>query len=378
MQLLLGGPMREASALVAALWLKSLGYIAISRGPILWVNGQPGSVDAPCAGLNGLWTALAAAGILSAERRLGPGRTLLLLGASVVLTVPLNGIRSGVLLLAAQRGITEHHPAHTLVGLGAFAVLLGAIYGLAWLLGRRSAERLAAEPSPRTSPPGKPAGIAGLIPLSALCAAMPFAAPAFISDPRPHLGRPSPKTWLGMSLTRTQPTASDLTWAAGEPVARFRLENGEELLIRWIERPDLLALHPAENCLRAEGYVISPLGVVGAPAPSIREMTGGPPEPGTQVFWRTIRAQSQHKLIEARSALFSLNGATYTDPSWWYWSVAGPGASDRGPWCSITLYRTSMLNPSLHERSVGRDPASRELNSTRMLGGGVVAGETKR
>ncbi|HTE20918.1 MAG TPA: hypothetical protein VK689_21345, partial [Armatimonadota bacterium] len=139
-------------------------------------------------------------------------------------------------------------------------------------------------------------------------------------------------------LTPLPPGDLARRWAALNPgpLAHFALPDGSELLLRWVDRPSR-ALHPAEDCYRGQGYALTPLPPVSAPAP----VTLNAPESGRAkpVLWRRFRATRDGAEWEVRSLILSQGGETYPDPGWWWWKTNGPGASDRGPWWAVTLQR---------------------------------------
>jgi len=337
----LGGPLRAVSSAIAAAGLATGGVPARADGIALWVGGQLYSVDAPCSGINGLWSLAVVGAVLAVHRRLSPLRTVFLMGAAVVLSVPANAWR--VMSLVFLDGLPDRmlwrsaEGCHSDVGLVVFAVSTGLLLGLAGAAERVGGSlhrrwRLPDLSRFRVALPSRTGAVlfvvssvlAMLVPLSGRTAAGEVSR-------APQL----PGAWLGAPLRRLPEAEMDRRWAASGAgdVSRFTLPGGEELLLRWVPRANR-ALHPVEDCYRGLGYTIVPLSPVRTVAPAVAE-PGWPP--GRVVVWRRFLAQRPGESLEVRDVLLSTGGGAYSDPAWWWWCVAGPGASDRGPWWSVTV-----------------------------------------
>ncbi len=342
----LGGPMRSAAAEVAVWALGALGNSARAEAgdAAFWVNGRLFSVDAPCSGVNGLWTGLVLAAAVATWRRLSFWSTALLLSASVLLCVPANGWRAATLVylevLAPQFGPLAGDLSHSLVGLLIFALTTGVLVGLSRPLSPGAScdrdPKPLSSPSPSSHAPNRnpnpylyrypyrhlypyPLILAAFVPL------LPRSAPA---TPAAQAFPGWPREWMGRPLRPLPASEMDRRWAAltPGPLTRFALPDGSELLLRWVDRPTR-ALHSPEDCYRGLGATLTPRPPVRAAAPG----TSGP------VLWRRFRVSRQGRSWEVRSLIRTESGATYSDPAWWWWRVAGPGAQDRGPWWAITL-----------------------------------------
>jgi exosortase/archaeosortase family protein len=343
----LGGPLRALSAQCAAAWLAAAG--AQASGPALWVEGSWFNVDAPCAGVNGLWSALALAAALGVARQLSPSRTAALLFAAAALCAPANGARAAALVHLAHvapAAAAPSHPAHAAVGLLTFAAGAALLVALAWRWSRPAGGARDGSRAPGLLPDegGLPptggqtarrghSGTALALPallIAALSAGLAPLLPARAARLAPGRAFPGwPQEWLGQPLRRLPERAMDRRWAAASgPVARFALPDGEELLLRWVDRPGRGA-HPPEDCYRGHGYTVSPLPPTRAALPGT---TSAP-------RWRRFRAARHGEAWEVRAVVRSAAGVTYADHGWWWWRVAGPGASDPGPWWIITRQR---------------------------------------
>lgn len=148
-----------------------------------------------------------------------------------------------------------------------------------------------------------------------------------------------PSRWLGTPLRSLPPTDMDRTWAADDPIARFAMVDGSELLLRWLPYAASRGLHPVEDCYRAHGYEVEPLPPTLVLAPGPVEFGQDGDDRMTHGVWRRFLARRAGGVWEVRSAVLSVRGPTYSDLSWWWWQVSGPAARDRGPWFSATIRR---------------------------------------
>ncbi|MBM3457742.1 MAG: hypothetical protein FJX77_04325, partial [Armatimonadetes bacterium] len=327
-----GGILRALTTPLTALLLRLVGVPATTDGATLEIGGQMVTVDAPCSGVNGLWTAGVVAALVAAHRQWSPVQTCWLLATGLCLSLPANAFRSAGLTLWTvwafrPTGISED-TVHTLAGLSVFVgwlvVLLYvpplAVSGLLRVRGWKGS-RVA------------PGWLVATVVAAAVAPLRPERSPT-----RPAGAPRWPSTWLGAPLTPLPPTAMDRRWAPGDPIARYLLPEGGEILFRWVARPGTRSLHPPEDCYRANGYSVGPLRLVRAPTPDPSVFLGAPEgtAPG-QAVWRRFEVGKRDRRWEVRSLLLSVRGPTYSDPSWWWWKVCGVGATDRGPWISVTV-----------------------------------------
>lgn len=365
----LGGPLRAASTSCAAAWLSASGLDTRVEAAALWVNGRLFSVDAPCSGVNGLWSGVAVAAVLAAGRRLSPTRTALLLATAAALSVPANSWRTVALVefsrLAQKLSPGSEATGHAAAGLVVFAATVALLAWLADIAARtslrpsltpgclrakaaRGARRAVATPQPVPVCPSR-RFVSALLPATAMLAGLAPLIPARTSPPRLRGGFPGwPARWLGQPLERLPDTAMDRRWAAVAPgpLARFALADGSELLLRWVDQPGR-EVHPPEDCYRGNGYRVASMPPVHAPVAV--PGTGAAARQGEAVIWRRFRAEREGAAWEVRGVIVSRTGETYPDSGWWWWRVMGPGARDRGPWWVITT-QNRYRQESSHDR----------------------------
>ncbi len=104
-------------------------------------------------------------------------------------------------------------------------------------------------------------------------------------------------------------------------VARFH-DGEREWVLRWVTSPTR-RLHPAADCFRGAGYVITPLSIV-------------TDEKGRR--WARFRAERDGERLLVRERIEPAANPTaegWTDASSWFWSAALGRAGD-GPWLAWT------------------------------------------
>jgi exosortase/archaeosortase family protein len=145
-QFVLGFPLRAAAGELATQLLSLAGLAVVREGVALRLGDRLVAIDAPCSGVNMLWTALLVAFVLAGASRCSFARTALLTSAAAALAVAGNAVRaaslflteSGVLSLpAAWAAGTAHDALHQGLGIVAFAL---ALVPLLWLHRRLSQE----------------------------------------------------------------------------------------------------------------------------------------------------------------------------------------------------------------------------------------------
>jgi len=123
----LGYPLRVAVAAGNAPVLRLLGWNVERRGAALQWAGETVLIDAPCSGIQMLWTGLAAASVLALAWRLGERASMALVGRAAGVVALANGLRCTVLFIAE----VKLHPVpgwlHEGIGLVLFAAALGVI-----------------------------------------------------------------------------------------------------------------------------------------------------------------------------------------------------------------------------------------------------------
>lgn len=153
-----------------------------------------------------------------------------------------------------------------------------------------------------------------VIALAALAPWLPRPRPAAVEDGFPGW----PTSWEGVSLQALPGGARDAAFAAGFPgrVGRFAC-GGRELILRWVATPTR-RLHPAADCLRADGWRVEPL-------PPVR-LDGG--------LWSRLRAERAGERVVVRERIVDRDGVGWTDPASWWWDAL---RSDRPGWWAATV-----------------------------------------
>ncbi len=323
LQFYLGYPLRVVAAELGR-HVVAAGGVPVERWGVTlrWAGGDV-VVDAPCSGLNMLWTSLVLAAGVAAWRRLPAGRTVGLLSVAVVAVILANALRVGLLFFVETGRWTVpgwFHPALALL------LMLVLAAGLLTLTRGRPSEvgqaTLAADGG-RTAATGwmkiahwtlgllvAATGAAPWLATPGRAALTPNSGEVFPGWPELFEGRP----WI--RLVREQPLSAVL--GAGALTTGVFRQDGRWVVLRWIREPSR-QLHPAADCFRARGYEVGPLRLV-------RDDRG--------VTWSEFRAARAGESWRVRERFHDERGGEWTDVSAWYWSALR--RSTPGPWWAVT------------------------------------------
>ncbi|WP_051906644.1 archaeosortase/exosortase family protein [Methylomarinum vadi] len=124
-----GFPIRTVTAFVSSMLLNLAGYEVRPQGTLLYWLGETIAVDAPCAGIKMLWTALYLNFMLAAWRGMSFVKTWL--GTSFTMfSVFIGNILRATLLFFTESGlVAAPEIAHSLLGVLVFAVVALAVLG---------------------------------------------------------------------------------------------------------------------------------------------------------------------------------------------------------------------------------------------------------
>ena len=319
-----GQPLRVASGAVALVLLRLGGIPAEREGVFLRWGDHLVMIDAPCSGLRMAWAGMLLAFCLAALLRLTTRATLLAVAAAVLLAVLGNGLRAAGLFWIETSGRALELPAVAHAGVGIVAFLLAAIGLLAVTRALAGPEgsrgftglggtRVTTDRSRIPSAHLAACALAALAPLLARLdgAPVPAAAAAF-QWPATFEGRPLAMVALG---------ERDRRFAADFPGHVGRFSDGRrEIILRHVTTATR-RLHPASQCLRAEGYTIEP-----RPA---RAADGG------SGVWSCFAARRRDEHLEVCEQIRDAGGRAFPDASSWYWPARLGGST--GPWLSTTV-----------------------------------------
>ncbi|MFT3828179.1 MAG: archaeosortase/exosortase family protein [Opitutaceae bacterium] len=317
-QFYLGFPLRALTAACSVPVLRLCGYEVVRQGTALRWAGETVLVDAPCSGIQMLWTGLFAACALAALRGLGGGATLRLLRWAGATVAGANLTRCVTLFLLEVRGGGLPAWWHSGVGLACFGAALAVV---AWRAGRLPPERVGDRAGPRS--PRVTADwvipVLGLVlvgvavrPLFGAAAAVPAELAEFPGWPERFEGR---------ALTPLQFSEREARFAAGFPGRIGVFTDGERtILLRWVAC-ETRQLHPALHCLRGLGYAVQP-------GPVWRDASGR--------CWGTTLARRGAQVRRVRERISDGAAREWTDVSAWWWD-AWRGVSV-GPWWTATVF----------------------------------------
>lgn len=323
-QFYLGYPLRAVTAACSVPVLSLFGFAVERQGTALHWAGETVLVDAPCSGIQMLWTGLFAACALAAVRGMWASATLRLLWWTVTAVSVANLLRCVALFLVEVRVGTPAPLLHEGIGLVLFGAALGAV---AWKAGRFYSARGRGVEVESVECPRR----CGVFATNCLIPALWLALLGVAV--RPLFGDSGgvreeeaafpgwPTTFEGRALTPLEPSEREARFAAGFPGKVAAFTDGERtILLRWVAR-ETRKLHPAAHCLRGLGYAVRP-------GPVWRDAAGR--------NWGTTRAERGGRSWTVRERICDAGGVEWTDVSAWWWD-AWRGRSG-GPWWAATVF----------------------------------------
>ena len=155
------------------------------------------------------------------------------------------------------------------------------------------------------------------------CAMLPLAGNGRAAPPpAPVTEAPEwPQQWRGLALQPLARSAVEQRFAERFPgrIARFRVADGDELVLREVQRPTRM-LHPAADCWRGIGWQVGTARLVRDEA--------------DRALWRCFEATHDGQRVRVCERIVDAQGQAYTDTSAWFWA-ASLGRSV-GPWQAVT------------------------------------------
>ena len=130
-----------------------------------------------------------------------------------------------------------------------------------------------------------------------------------------------PREWRGQALQPLARSAVEQRFAERFPgrIARFRVADGDELVLREVQRPTRM-LHPAADCWRGIGWQVGTARLVRDDA--------------DRALWRCFEATRDGRRVRVCERIVDAQGLAFTDTSAWFWA-ASLGRSV-GPWQALT------------------------------------------
>lgn len=297
-------PLRLSVAEASRWVLAAMGEEATREGTVLWSGGVPVTVDAPCSGVQMLWSGLAFFFVVASVRRLSWGVFLLCLPLMVAAIWLANVARAAVLFFPESGRVAWPEWTHSAIGLACFAALIWGM--LRWLPEGRAAEPLAR------------AGSTGWIPLWGAVLLTALIGSIAASKGQGDREAPDfpgfPARWQGEELRPIPLSPAEQRFARAFPghLAAFATVSGRRVILRWVAEPTR-QLHSSADCLRAEGYLVE-----GGPA----SRYASHPQRGRfrvrEVIWEADRSSRE-----------------WLEVSPWYWDAL-LGRS-QGPWWAGTV-----------------------------------------
>lgn len=323
-QFYLGFPLRAFTAACSVPVLRLCGYEVARQGTALQWAGETVLVDAPCSGIQMLWTGLFAACAMAAVRGFGGIATLRLLRWAGAAVAGANLLRCVALFLLEVRGGGIPEWLHTGVGLTCFGAALGAVV---WRAGRSGAGQALSRERIDRAGGGRATRLAaewffpalGLLLVGVAVRPLFGGAAETLVEGTEFPGWP--ETFEGRALTPLRLLEREARFAAGFPGRIGVFTDGERtVLLRWVAR-ETRQLHPALHCLRGLGYAVQS-------GPVWRDGGGR--------RWGTTLAERDGHTRRVRERINDDGGREWTDVSAWWWD-AWRGTS-AGPWWAATVF----------------------------------------
>ncbi|MCH6259149.1 exosortase/archaeosortase family protein [Puniceicoccaceae bacterium K14] len=323
MQFYLGYPIRLVLGEVCAVFLNIIGFAVEAKGAVLEWRGELVIIDAPCSGVQMIWTLAMFSSTVACWYNLDNKQTLCLMRWSG-LWVFLGNVVRNVALFLLESGIVEGSLwMHDGIGISVFVAVLWIVYRKAENL-QKDDGILEIDRNERVLDAGFGVARSGYITVCTFVFGLQIYAWNF--SEKASIERDSNSKldweqidplWVPVELT---PLEEQFARKFPGKLASFRNEN-EGIVVRRIDRATRM-LHSAKDCYRAMGFSIKALPIV--------KMNDG-------TFWGRARAAGDDDSVEIRERIVSSDGMSWTDTSSWYWSaILG---QSQGPWYSVTIVK---------------------------------------
>ena len=313
LDLILGVPLRVVSTFLATALLRLTGLEVVRNGMEIAVDGVPVWVDAPCAGVAMLGTGVVLSLVLAQVWRLRTGRMIGVCALAVVAVCLANAARVAVLTMCASIGLKLGNAAHEIVG---GIALLAALLLVVCVPHGGNAQKAQ---KPKAEGWGRILAMTASFAVAALCMVCRPSVRSSVNDAETAQFPGWPETFDGDVLVEEPQSEFEEKFAQNFPGRIGRFRAGRRMVIlRWTTRPTH-RVHGAAYCLRATGWHIEPLPLVGDGAGS----------------WSAFRATRGGETLNVHEQVRGANGATFADvPDWFFSALLGRTA---GPWWIVTV-----------------------------------------
>ncbi len=313
LQFYAGFPLRVLAAGFSTTALTLMQYDIVRTGTDLVYLGKVIGVDAPCSGIQTLYTSLVIVFSVAAFSHLTWWRTGQLCGAGIVVAVLGNALRVTVLFFK-ESGIWSL-PEWTHQGIG--VLIFGGVVGVIFVLGSKLAGSNDRPPVQRKTDmhlmPNRWLVVASLV-MALFAGAVPFAGTFVRSHEVSATEAVWPKKWKGEWLEPMPLTRREAVFAEGFPGKIGVFQAGENrVILRTVNRATR-KLHSSADCLKATGY----------------EVTNN--RPGD---FKAVRGSERFEVFERVYESGIHSEREWADISGWFWDAALNRTE--GPWLAITV-----------------------------------------
>lgn len=318
-QFFAGYPLRVLTTQLTVPLIALLGQSVEAVGTTLHWRGEQVVLDAPCSGIQMLWTGLLFSALAACWFRLDARACLRLLRFTGATVFVANVLRA-VALFFFGTGLWPQFPGHHAgVGLVFFGAAMLLILFRAEKIGRTTSVTGEVTDTPPVAQP-RPVWQFGLIGLFMGAGLLPLGRGAGVS---PEHGGDFPGWQTAPIKTDWTPhpmSAREASCAESFPGRMNVYTDGESVfVVRWVDHATR-RMHPGADCLRALGFSITPGQILARPDGS---------------NWSTASAANEQDRLVVRERIVSADGQhAWTDVSAWFWHAAL--RPDAGPWWMIT------------------------------------------
>ncbi|MBX9690380.1 MAG: exosortase/archaeosortase family protein [Candidatus Obscuribacterales bacterium] len=305
----------------------------VQDGTMLMLGAKLVSVDAPCSGVNMLWSSAFLACLCMCLRRLNLISSTMLSFAALILILFANVLRVSALTIFSfqsavmPESIVKEEPIiHLLTGLSVFVlVALGIAFLSGYLqnLEKKSAPKLKDPDNviPRIMAKSN-AGSNKVLLLSMLLSALAAIVPLCLKEPAGTALEAEPRWPLKINGAEVRVLESNETrdkFAESFPgKIKVFSDGSRKYIMRWIHT-ESRQLHPSSDCYKGMGFSIEhgPLvSILGNRYSSFIAVKNG----------------RKYRILER---IYDEHGSSWTEPSEWYWAATLDKTS--GPWWDLVV-----------------------------------------
>jgi exosortase/archaeosortase family protein len=327
-QFYLGYPLRVLTTHAAAAVLRLSQVNVHADGVVLNWRSELVLIDAPCSGIQMLWTLLVLGASVACLRNLSSRDVLAMFRRAGAVVFVANTARASALFCVETRIWPDAPWMHDAIGLVVFSAAAAALFATKRAWGQEPRCDLARSEQGSAIAPGAGANhrlsrvlTFGMIGACGFAALVPLLRSSVSAAPVEPVAQfpgwehaPVPGT-----AVKRQLSDDDRRFAQSFPGRIATFSDGNEIwIVRWVAQPTR-KLHPGADCLRAAGFSVTP---------------GDAFQSSTGELWSGARARRNGKSFRVKERIYDEQGDSWTDVSAWYWEAMLSRTA--GPWWAVT------------------------------------------